>query len=366
MRNIIHICYFASNYPGNFIACLSKLTLASSQDHEIYFLFPEKARGQEWLSMLLVPEDHLFFCEFSPEGLRARCKELTKILAPKETISHTHFLDFMHLRAVKSVFKHNVCHYHMAAPLADTPKRKLRKLISNAIYRGSVIIGVSEPVTKGLRSYFPSRVCECITNAVDFDRLDTYVGGASTVVEKGPYEYVLLIHGSDFMRKGVDLAIRAVEQINAEHGIRCTLLITANPKDVAEGLAAQYPHEHAEVRVIGVVREIKDVYDSIDVFISPSRSEAFAYAVAETAYCQCQVIASDVPGQNTMKDIPGILWVESDNVQSLVDAILQSVERKNNGEAEKIKVGQRKYVREHYGVDLWVQKNLDVYKKYFS
>jgi glycosyltransferase involved in cell wall biosynthesis len=114
------------------------------------------------------------------------------------------------------------------------------------------------------------------------------------------------------------------------------------------------------------VREIKDVYDSIDVFISPSRSEAFAYAVAETAYCQCQVIASDVPGQNTMKDIPGILWVESDNVQSLVDAILQSVERKNNGEAEKIKVGQRKYVREHYGVDLWVQKNLDVYKKYFS
>ncbi len=68
MRNIIHICYFASNYPGNFIACLSKLTLASSQDHEIYFLFPEKARGQEWLSMLLVPEDHLFFVNSLPKG----------------------------------------------------------------------------------------------------------------------------------------------------------------------------------------------------------------------------------------------------------------------------------------------------------
>lgn len=365
ITNILHICYFASSYPGNFIASLARLTAESQKDYSVYFLFPKQAENANWLTILPVPNDHIFFCEFTPKMLLRCCRKLTVELGNHSTIAHTHFIDFLHLFAVKLCFAHNVCHYHMAAPEDNTFKRKIRKLLCNIIYFNSIIIGVSEPVSHCLRTYFKFAKCECITNAIDFEKLDTYTADSKSFVRHSPNNYRILIHGSHFLRKGVDLAIQAVEQINHRSDIKCHLLITAHPPHIAEEFANYYAHDKHTYEVIDVVQEIKDLYDNVDVFISPSRSEAFAYAVAESSYCNCQVIASDVPGQNTMKDIPGIIWVEPNSVQSIENAILIAMDRKNTSDFNTLKAQQRKYVLEHYGIDTWVEKNISLYKKYF-
>ena len=365
IKNIIHICYFSSDYPGNFIASLSRLTAETEKQYSVYFLFPVQAQHATWLSMLPVASDHIFFCDFSPKSLYVCCKKLLPMLGNQLTIAHTHFIDYFHLLAVKLCFKNNVCHYHMAAPNDNTLKRKIRKALCNIIYANSTIIAVSEPVANRLRLYFKSALCECVTNAIDFERLDTYSAHCSQRIDLDFGEFSLLIHGSDFYRKGVDLAIQAVEQLNDECNVKCSLLITAHPTSVAESLVQKHSRSNAAIKVIDVTREIKDLYDSIDAFISPSRSEAFAYAVAESSYCRCQVIASDVPGQNTMKDIPGIIWIESNNIQSLKEAILTAIERKKSDRLEAIGVQQKEFVRENYGIDLWVNRIINIYQEHF-
>lgn len=366
IQNILHISYFSPTYPGNFIASLARLTEATQKEYAVYFLFPIQARGAEWLSMLPVAQDRIFFCDFSPKGLYNYCKTLAATLGAHKTVAHTHFIDFLHLYAIKRSFKNNVCHYHMAAPEANTWKRKIRRALCRMIYAKSVIIGVSEPVAKGVHAYLPNAPCECITNAIDFEQLDTYSMGAPHKVGDTSDAFNLLIFGSDFHRKGVDLAIQAVELLNTSHRKHCSLTILAHPIQVAQEHVKRYSTEGKSITVVDTVRNIKDFFDGADAFLSPSRSEAFAYAVAEAAYCQCQVIASDVPGQNTLMDIPMVLWVTPNDVQSLADAICATIDRKNNGELERINALQKEYVRAHYGIELWVKKNIDIYKKYFD
>lgn len=315
--------------------------------------------------MLPVSPDRIFFCDFSPKALYFCCKKIASKIGKHSTIAHTHFIDFLHLLAVKLCFRHNVCHYHMAAPDNNTIKRKIRKIVCNIIYFKSIIIGVSEPVTSKLHSYFKFSKCECITNAIDFDSLDSYSSGSSKSAPSDPEKFRLLIHGSHFIRKGVDLAIQAVEQINLNHPIKCSLLITAHPTSVAEELVNQYAPNSNNIQVMDVIRDVKDLYDSVDAFISPSRSEAFAYAVAESSYCNCQVIASDVPGQNTMKDIPGIIWVEPNSVQSITNAILDAIDRKSSPDLAEINRKQKEYVTKNYGIDTWVARNMEIYRNYF-
>ena len=66
-----------------------------------------------------------------------------------------------------------------------------------------------------------------------------------------------------------------------------------------------------------------------------------------------------------MKDIPGIIWIESNNIQSLKEAILTAIERKKSDRLEAIGVQQKEFVRENYGIDLWVNRIINIYQEHF-
>ena len=107
------------------------------------------------------------------------------------------------------------------------------------------------------------------------------------------------------------------------------------------------------------VENIKEVYEKTDIFLAPARSEAFGYAVVEALYCGCEVIASDIPGQNTMKDIVGIRWIQSENVEELQKAIIEEINSKYDiSKKEK----QRAYIEENYSLSAWCRKILKVYE----
>jgi glycosyltransferase involved in cell wall biosynthesis len=108
------------------------------------------------------------------------------------------------------------------------------------------------------------------------------------------------------------------------------------------------------------------LYDSVDLFISPSRKEAFGYAVVEAAYSKCQVLASNVPGQNTMMDIPGIYWVDLKDSESLKKAIEEAIIKKETNKIDEIREEQKKYVVKNYNIDKWVDANIKLYDTYFG
>lgn len=366
-KNILYICDYAAAYSGNFIASLSALTESVQENNRVYFLFPSEARKYAWTKNLPVPEDHIFWCEFSVRSLMTACRHLRKLLGNNNTLVHTHFVGDWFLLAVRFFFPNVICHYHMTVPEITSVMKKLKQMVRWIIYHGIVIVGVSDPVTADLKKYFLKADCVSIPNAIDFQMLEKCSEGRplpETFTDRD--RFCILIHGSDFFRKAVDLAARAVQELERETQYDLSLYVTSHDTEYAESVLRELCGEAPNIHVLAPIENIKSLYDRVDLFISPSRLEAFGYAVVEASYCGCQVAASDIPGQNTMKGVPGILWFEKEDVQGLKHAILQALENSRSGEAARIKEAQRAYVAREFRVETWVDRNLDLYDRFFG
>lgn len=365
-KNLIYICNFAANYSGNFIASISKLTMRLIQTNCVLFVFPESARDKTWLSKLPVPNSHIFFCSFEFKELHAMCRKLSKEFSPKNTVIHTHFSDGNALLAVTSYFKNVVVHHHMTVPKDVGLRNFLKKILKNLIYRNTIVVGVSEAVTLDLKKNFYFCKHKCITNAISFEDLEENAKLSNQHHSIEQDFFSILIHGSHFHRKGVDLAIKALEAMEPSLRSKCMLYITSDNAESAHNAVANLGSTFTNIRILNVVEGVKNLYDSVDLFISPSRSEAFGYAVAEASFSECQVLASNVPGQNTMMDIPGIYWVDPQDRESLKNAIEEAIIKKESGQMVEIKQMQKEYVVSNYNINKWVDATMALYDTYFG
>lgn len=365
-KNLIYVCNYAANYSGNFIASMSKLAMNVMKTNEVFFVFPEAARGKEWLSKLPIPVSNISFSSFEYKALYAMCQKLSKEFSLKNTVVHTHFVDGETLRSVTSCFKKVVVHYHMTVPEVVGPRSFLEKVKMNSIYRNSIVVGVSEAVTLDLQKYFYFCKHECITNAISFEDLEQSAKLSNQQSSIDQDYFSILIHGTHFHRKGVDLAIKALETLEPSVRSKCMLYITSHNTENAHNSVSNLGSSFANIRILNVTDSVKNLYDSVDLFISPSRNEAFGYAVAEASYAECQVLASNVPGQNTMMDIPGIYWVDLKNGESLKKAIEEAIVKKETGQIVEFKQAQKEYVVANYNVDKWVNAVMELYDTYFG
>jgi trehalose-6-phosphate synthase len=77
-------------------------------------------------------------------------------------------------------------------------------------------------------------------------------------------------------------------------------------------------------------------------------------------------LASDVPGQNTMMDIPGVYWVNSQDRESIKNAIEEAFKKKETGQMIAIKQKQKEYVVANYSINQWVDASIALYDTYFG
>lgn len=361
-ENILYICDYAAKYTGSYIASMLALTQKARKKYHVYFLFPDAARDHNWLPQLSEDPTDFFFCDFTPVSLERKCRELKKTLGGKNTIVHTHFVADFNLMAIKLHFPHIFCHYRMTVPPDHTFIKKLKREVRRVIYRNLVIICVSEGVRDHIFRYFPGISAEAVHNAVNFERMESCK--AAPVQYGKPGQFSVLIHGSDFVRKGVDLAIRAVQSLNESNSGKYHLYVTSNFVEEAWAQIDALTESRDNVTVVPTVENIASLYNCMDLFVSPSREEAFGNAVVEAAYFDCQVAASDIPGQNTMKCVPGILWMASEDVEGMKAAILEAADRKEKGLTQQWKEKQRALVVEEFDMNCWAQRIMTIYEKY--
>lgn len=363
-KGIIYICRYRAFYPGNFIASIEKLAIAAHRDgYEVYFLFPDSVKQHDWIQALPVPPENLMFSDFSKRHLYSFCRQFVHEHRGIHMTAHTHFLSGLSLLAVRLCFDQCFCHFHMTVKKPVSLYRKMRRLLVRFFYRNCIIIGVSDVVSRDLKAFFPHNIVENVPNAIDFD----YISGNLCSGEIPEYldsnTFRILIHGTNFHTKGVDTAVRAVASLNKKQ-VPCKLYITTHSVDATNSFLTSLGEDLSMIQPIHVVKDIMDVYNNVELFLSPSREEAFGYAVAEAAYSNCLVIASDVPGQNTMKDIPGICWIQPDNDAQLEAAILDAVSFSGTEQAQAMKSRQKAYVVSEYNIDKWVNKTLEVYRRH--
>lgn len=238
-------------------------------------------------------------------------------------------------------------------------KDGIKQLLYKYATHSCRMIGVSDAVYRDLRRIRGNRAeTFMVRNAISTYRLDG-TGAWDNVLSLDP-ERDVVIFGTHFERKGVDVALKAV--MKARRDLRLVVL-THREAETREKLDAIEPEWQKYAAVYHVIEDIPSIYNYVLCFLSPSRSEAFGYAVVEAAYCDTQVIASDIPGQNSIKCVPGIRWVRTEQVDELAEALDDCcrLRMEKPEKYEEQKMEQRAYIRENFSVEKWCEEILKVY-----
>lgn len=360
IKRVIFICNYAANYGGNFLASLEYLSsFLYNENICVEYIFPVSAQGKCWNADLSGFKIH--YCTMEASSL----KHFLKGYLQNGDLIHTHFLNERTLLGIKNSisFKKNVKvieHEHMDL---DPHKGKIYEfakkvfMFTNFLKMGH--IAVSPSVYKRLRSIYGAKRVFLVENAISTKRLDE----KSTDPFHKDDRKQLTIMGTDYTRKGVDIAIKAISQNSELSNLVNLNVVTHTVNETRELIRDQFGTRVFKfVSVIPTDTRVQDFYNNSVAFLSPSRHEAFGYANVEAAYCGTQVIASDVPGQNTLKKIPYISWIPSENAKKLSQALL-SVINKPQKVIEKEACENKKYIIKNYSLDDWSKKVYEVYRK---
>lgn len=349
---VMFVCDYAANYGGNFLASLYALaSRLRTQEKDILFIFPSSAESKHW--EIDLSQFRVIYCDFDTKTLANAIR--SNISTSDRVILHLHFITSLALLLDLKQYMRNrgllVVHEHMT--IQSSIKQRIKGFLLKTIGPKNIVyVGVSPAVYQQLCREVGKKRTRLVINAIDTSRLNPSVNHDNTNI---------LMFGTHFERKGVDLAIAAL--LHSQIASRTTMqIVTHNIKEAQNKIIAHFGSIPSFVRVLPTSSDARRLYDNCFLFLSPSRSEAFGYAVVEAAYSGDRVIASDVPGQDTLEDIPGIAWIKRDNTRQLQNAIESAYFSHVRGKSGTLAKTQN-YIRQHYSLEHWVDSILTIYNQ---
>jgi glycosyltransferase involved in cell wall biosynthesis len=175
-------------------------------------------------------------------------------------------------------------------------------------------------------------------------------------------DILLIFVGGEWVRKGLDLAIRAVAHIPD----RRAKLYIAGDDPARETLKALASECGVTDRVIlgGFRKDVPVALASSDIFLFPSWYEAFSLATIEAAACGLPVVATSINGTEDFIQ-PGINgeFVKSDpkNIAEVVGPLIANSERR-----EEMGRNARGLVEQNYTWDRVAAATEQAYREYLS
>ena len=118
------------------------------------------------------------------------------------------------------------------------------------------------------------------------------------------------------------------------------------------------------ITILPAIENIASYYRSMDIFLSPSRSEAFGMSSIEAAYCGCKVIVSKVPGQEEI-GVPDVIWISNPetNLDRSIDELAESLKKVIiSDDVIEEKEFIRKYIENNFSMDKWVREIIALYR----
>ncbi len=342
---VLIITDYAAPYEGNFIESLKKLNEKMlKQKNEVIYFFTQKAKEKSCVKGLIELGYKVYF---GNENWVVNLRTIKKIIK-KEGISilYTHFCSLktqLQVKFIRTISLNKlklISHFHNHYTVYDG---FLRKRIQYFSYNGDLNIGCSKSVMESLP--YNSRKNIYINNGIDFGRLDKY---RKIEIDELKNKFVILMFGFDYYRKGVDIAIRALEGMNIENTV-LAIALSKNKEIVEENIKKDFGKLPDFVTFLEPINDIATYYHLADIFLTSSREEGLCYSVLEAAYCGTKIICSNIPGVST--DIPGVFLFKNENYEELRFKILEayaSSESKNQECAID-------FVKKNYSVDNWVK-----------
>lgn len=364
MRYILENINYAAPYPGTLFASLFKLEeMLESQRIKLIYLLPPNAAELDWVKDIINMGKIVYFKDNIIDVVLANIYDKYNY-----HIIHTHFLDIKECIKINNFRKNYknisvILHHHNhfmhcnnenSNILRNTIKKLLRRPIQYLI-NPDINIACSYDVAKSLQKQKMKNVI-CVENAIDFSRLDEYDKNA---VNKDVSKFNILMFGFDFYRKGVDLAVKAINEISGQYDIKLHIVFSINANENLERIKNMLGYLPEWISPLYPREDIAAYYNIADCFISPSREEGFCYAIVEASYCGCKIIFSDISGQSHAKNIPFAKSFTANDYSSLKEQIVSMIE--NNIECDKKFI--RDYVVKRYSLDNWCKGIIESYNK---
>jgi glycosyltransferase involved in cell wall biosynthesis len=351
----MHNLNYYATHPGNLMNSIFALEKElKKQGVGTVYVFPEQAAERYWVKEMIAQGATVYFKKmgkFQPGFFR-------RIIYKHDVrIIHTHFWDlptcltFRWIRLYKKHLK-TVIHFHNPYPNSEN---RLKEIIKRFVLKSDAYIGCGKGIANELKCQSFKNVF-CVENAIDFSRLDTYTPVDKSALGIGKEQKMFLIFGHDFHRKGADLAIDVLHDISKTNDVVLAMPLSENAPSIQK-IRDTFGEIPAFIKILPPTNEIAAYYNAADVFLSPSRSEGFCYAVLEAVYCGCYTIISNIDGHAT--DIPQIATCVCDDKISLKKQIIAIIEKEPDS---NIILRQKEYVEEQYSLKKWV----DIVKKIYE
>lgn len=349
---ILEVCNFAPDYPGNFISSLKsleKIALQKNENNRIIYALPERASQKNWVKDL---ERTNIVCYF-PSGIFKQNIALLRICRRyKVDVLHSHFMGAFSMFLLPLFSRVKVIqHFHNTLEYSKKAAFLLRLLS----LKFDKFVGCSKAVYDSLLYYnYSKKKCTFITNCIDFKRLDQ-------IVLEHPLDIGyrnLLILGTDFYRKGVDAALKAVELLDNKEDLRLNI-ISHNEDQTLSLVIKTLGFIPNWVKILSPSSNIGDYYRNVEIFLSPSINEGLCYANMEAIYCGAMVIKTAIPSQVYNLEDEDYITIPTQN--ELHEKIVSILEMTSE-EKKRIIESLRKQIIDPYKIENWGISTYELYE----
>lgn len=355
---------------GNFIASLLDLADAvKAEGGQTVFLFPAQKDGCTWVEWI---RSRGFPIRFLDAGMSSAeklsvVKELIDSYQIRIVHLHFGFLDSLLLPAHESLGVELVIHDHFdfVSNLSQV-RQRLSTMKKAAMYRrfNAHCISVMEKKNRWYWLAGKNRHSFIINGLslqrAEQDSLSAEERRREIGLQEG--EKIALFLGWDLLRKGLDIAVKAVEIFRkTDPSLKLGVIGASNdgkPSERTEAFLRERGIDPFSDAII-YMHSYEDIFAlnrAVDCYISSSRAEAFSYGILEAISQNTPVVVSDIAGTSWCWDYDNCFRYPVEDPQACAQALERAIAR---GRAPS---NCEEYVR-RFGNAVWTQKILSVYRQ---
>ena len=363
-KNILQFLCFNSPYGGSFFKSLLKLEQKlRGENADMVYLFHVDTSGIGWVQDLIKEGKHIYFLT----GNFSKDIFVIKNILVKHNIKYIH----AHFAGAKYFFLFNIVKNLYDKQLFiirhlrnhDKPRGFVSESVRKMLNHIDLYIGCSESVAVEYKKNFKvsNEKITHVTNAIDFNRLNKFEKLGRSEYKINESTTVFLLFGFDYLRKGVDLTLEAMDRLVKEGRDVCLLLsLSVNRESIEEKIIERFDKIPDWLRILNPRDDIASYYNLSDYFISAAREEGFCNALVEAAYCGRPIISSDIPGPQSL-NIPHTYMFTSEDINGLKNAMVSLITL-TDAQKQQIVSDQKEYVVKNFDLDTWANQITNVYK----
>lgn len=362
---------FRADCSGNFINSLLALAENGKQkyNYNYIFLFPLREDGTEcvWIEYIRSYGWEVFTID-EQQSINLLEQFLFDLITEKHVdLIHNHFNLFNEICLWNKELHSKVkilYHDHMDYAAEEPIKPQVKKQIKLAKRYREYGIGVISVMKRKHIGYFLAPHRWYIPNGITFQRNVEYSMSREecrNILGLKDNEKLCLFLGWDIYRKGLDIAIKAVQKARKQ-GYSIVLGLAGFGKKPSEQYILQikdiigFDPRQEGVRFLDSWEDMYALHRAADVFLSASRTEAFSYAILETISQNVPVVCSDISGTRWCLKYSKAIKFPSENVDKCAQAIIKAMNLRNQP-------SNHQTITAKYNIDVWSDRVLSVYKK---